>query len=111
MAELGKLPIQIGAVRGAVEVAERMAGEHVSGVIVAVPGKHVRGRRIGVDLALRPALAGGLPRMSVVQQQAQRGAVQLPKVDEVAGLSHRTIPIPASPANAGAQIHPGIKRA
>ena len=50
------------------------------------------GRRVSVDLALRPALAGGLAGVGVVQQQAQGGAVQLPKVDEVAGSGHAKIP-------------------
>ena len=43
-------------IRGAVEAAERMAGEHVGRLIVAVPGKHLRARRIGVDLEI----AGGV---------------------------------------------------
>ncbi len=43
-------------IRNAVEAAERMAGEHVSRLIVGVPGKHLRARRIGVDLEI----AGGV---------------------------------------------------
>lgn len=57
------------AVRGAVEAAERMAGEHVSGVIVAVPGKHVRGRRIGVDLEI----AGGVVAQEDVNDSLAEG--------------------------------------
>ncbi|MEO0400547.1 MAG: cell division protein FtsA [Pseudomonadota bacterium] len=42
--------------RGAVEAAERMAGEQIKSAYVAVPGRQLRCRRIGVDLAL----AGGV---------------------------------------------------
>lgn len=57
-------------VRNAVEAAERMAGEHVGRVLVAVPGKHVRGRRIGVDIEL----AGGVVAQEDVDDCLSEGA-------------------------------------
>ncbi len=44
-----------GAIRTAVEAAERMAGERIEKVRVSVSGRHLLSRRIGVDLDL----AGG----------------------------------------------------
>ena len=57
-------------VRNAVEAAERMAGEQVGRVLVAVPGKHVRGRRIGVDIEL----AGGVVAQEDVDDSLSEGA-------------------------------------
>ncbi|MEO1136332.1 MAG: cell division protein FtsA [Pseudomonadota bacterium] len=57
-------------IRNAVEAAERMAGEHVSQVIVATPGKHLRARRIGVDLEI----AGGVITQEDVNDSLAEGA-------------------------------------
>ncbi|WP_425409522.1 cell division protein FtsA [Hyphococcus sp.] len=57
-------------VRNAVELAERMAGEEVRRVIVSVPGKHLRGRRIGVDLEI----AGGVVTQEDVDDSLAEGA-------------------------------------
>ncbi len=57
-------------VRNAVEAAERMAGEHIASVIVAVPGKHLRARRIGVDLEI----AGGVIAQEDIDDSLQEGA-------------------------------------
>lgn len=57
------------AVRGAVEAAERMAGEHVGRLIVAIPGKHLRARRIGVDLEI----AGGVVAQEDVNDSLAEG--------------------------------------
>ncbi|MEM6413111.1 MAG: cell division protein FtsA [Pseudomonadota bacterium] len=38
--------------RGAVDAAERMAGEQIKSAFVAVPGRQLKSRRIGVDLPL-----------------------------------------------------------
>lgn len=57
-------------VRNAVEAAERMAGEHVSRIIVAAPGKHLRARRIGVDLEI----AGGVITEDDVEDSLAEGA-------------------------------------
>ncbi len=57
-------------VRHAVEAAERMAGEHVRRVLVSVPGKHLRGRRIGVDMEI----AGGVVAQEDVDDSLAEGA-------------------------------------
>ena len=57
-------------VRNAVEAAERMAGEQVGRVIVGVPGKHLRGRRIGVDLEI----AGGVVAQEDIDDSLAEGA-------------------------------------
>lgn len=56
-------------VRNAVEAAERMAGERVGRLIVAVPGKHLRARRIGVDLEI----AGGVVAQEDVDDSLAEG--------------------------------------
>ncbi|WP_165793508.1 cell division protein FtsA [Hyphococcus luteus] len=56
-------------VRNAVEAAERMAGEHVGRLIVAVPGRHLRARRIGVDLEI----AGGVVAQEDVDDSLAEG--------------------------------------
>jgi len=57
-------------VRNAVEAAERMAGEQVSRVTVAIPGKHLRARRIGVDLEV----AGGVVAQEDIDDSLAEGA-------------------------------------
>lgn len=57
-------------VRNAVEAAERMAGEHVKRVIVSTPGRHLRGRRIGVDMEI----AGGVVAQEDVDDSLAEGA-------------------------------------
>ena len=57
------------SVRGAVEAAERMAGEQVGRLIVAVPGKHLRARRIGVDLEI----AGGVVAQEDIDDSLAEG--------------------------------------
>lgn len=57
-------------IRNAVEAAERMAGEQVGRVIVAAPGKHLRARRIGVDIEI----AGGVVAQEDVDDSLAEGA-------------------------------------
>ncbi len=57
-------------VKNAVEAAERMAGEDVTRVIVGVPGRHLRGRRIGVDLEV----AGGVVTQEDIDDSLAEGA-------------------------------------
>ena len=57
-------------VRNAVEAAERMAGEHVGRVLVGVSGKHLRARRIGVDLEI----AGGVVAQEDIDDSLSEGA-------------------------------------
>ncbi len=57
-------------IRNAVEAAERMAGEQVRRVIVSVPGKHLRSRRIGVDIEI----TGGIVAREDVDDSLHEGA-------------------------------------
>ncbi|WDI30400.1 cell division protein FtsA [Hyphococcus flavus] len=57
-------------VRNAVEAAERMAGQQVDRVIVSVPGKHLRARRIGVDMEI----VGGIVAQEDVDDTLAEGA-------------------------------------
>lgn len=56
-------------VRSAVESAERMAGEHVGRLVVGVPGRRLRARRIGVDLEI----AGGVVAQEDVDDSLAEG--------------------------------------
>ncbi|MEM9168907.1 MAG: cell division protein FtsA [Pseudomonadota bacterium] len=58
------------ALRAAVDAAERMAGERVTRVHVAVAGRHLLSRRVGVDLAL----AGSAATREDVVDCLQKGA-------------------------------------
>ena len=57
-------------VRGAVEAAERMAGERIQSVSVSVPGRFLHGQRIGVDLEI----AGGYITEEDIEDTLSEGA-------------------------------------
>lgn len=61
--------IEIG-VRNALDAAERMAGEQVTRVQVGVAGKHLRARRIGVDIEV----AGGVVAQEDIDDSLAEGA-------------------------------------
>lgn len=57
-------------IRNAVEAAERMAGVEIAAVAVAVPGRALHARRIGVDLEL----AGGVVAREDIEDSLSEGA-------------------------------------
>ncbi len=76
---------------GAAQLAHgRVEGEPRTGGVLLE--NHGQGpaprRRVGILLALRPALASGLAPLGVLQDVADRGRVMPPEVDEMPGRAH-----------------------
>jgi cell division protein FtsA len=68
-------------IRGAVEAAERMAGERIRRVSVGVAGKYIRTRRIGVDVDI----PGGLVTEEDIEDSLAEGA-SIVAADDCAAL-------------------------